>query len=168
MNQGLRSQLRQVRLLVLDFDGVLTDGAVYVDTEGRESVRCSHRDGQGIQDVRTAGIEVIVISGQRSGYVDARCRKMGIRAFRGISDKVACLRAYLAETREQTRFSQVCFIGDDRGDIELLREVGVPCTVADGIDECKAVAHHITSAPGGHGAVREVCDLLLEAWKEVD
>ncbi len=163
MNQELREVFAGVRLLVLDFDGVLTDGAVYVDSDGHESVRCSHRDGQGIQDIRAAGIDVIVISGQRSSYVAARCKKMGIVSFNNVGDKVACLKDYMNAPDRTLTLKQVCFVGDDRGDMPLLHIAGVPCTVADAITECKKVARYITSASGGNGAVREICDLILEA-----
>lgn len=161
------ASLRNVRLLVLDFDGVLTDGSVYVDNDGRESVRCSHRDGQGIQDVRAAGIEVIVISGQRSPYVSKRCSKMGIVSYAGVDDKVRCLLNHMASSDPTLTVDQVCAVGDDRGDVQLLAVVGVPCTVRDGIRDCKGLARYITAASGGNGAVREVCDMLLEARKEV-
>lgn len=161
------ADFRSVHLLVLDFDGVLTDGAVYVDNDGRESVRCSHRDGQGIQDVRAAGVEVIVISGQRSAYVTRRCSKMGIVSYAGVVDKVKCLLDHMASHDPMLTVDHVCVVGDDRGDVPLLSIVGVPCTVRDGIQECKGLARFITTASGGDGAVREVCDMLLKAKEGV-
>lgn len=164
--EDITRRLRRIRLLVLDFDGVLTDGHVLVDRDGVESVRCSHRDGQGIGDVRRAGLLVVVISGQQSSYVAARCQKMDIPFFYGIADKVRCLREYLVSLNSSISLDEVCFVGDDRGDLPLLRIVGVPCTVADGVTECHQLAVVVTQRKGGDHAVREICDLILAA-KEV-
>lgn len=151
----------QVKLLVLDFDGVLTDCTVFLDIDGREFVQCHHRDGQGIKLIREAGISVVVISGQESPYVARRCEKMKIDGFHDVRDKVACLEQYLAKNHPNIHLQDICFVGDDISDIPLLNKVGLPVAVADATPTVKAVAQYVTSRPGGREAVREVCDLIL-------
>lgn len=151
----------RVKLIALDFDGVMTDGRVIVGTDGIESVVCSHADGQGIETIEKNGPHVVVISGQKSGYVDARCQKMKIDFFRGEKNKPERLRAYLAEKHPDISLSQVCFVGDDRSDLEVMKIVGFPVAVANATDEIKNLAKWVTSQSGGAGAVREVCDLLM-------
>ncbi|MEA1929455.1 MAG: HAD-IIIA family hydrolase [Patescibacteria group bacterium] len=158
----------EIRLLVCDFDGVLTDGKVVVGTDGVESVVCSHADGQGIELVRKAGIPVVVISGQKSPYVDPRCRKMKIDFFRAIKDKPVCLRGYLAKHYSDVTLDQVCYVGDDRSDLAVMRIVGLPVAVQNATDEIKEVAAYVTARCGGDGGVREVCDLLLDAKAATD
>ena len=121
----------KIRLLALDFDGVVTDGTVVVGTDKVESVVCSHADGQGIETVRKNGIPVVVISSQRSSYVDVRCEKMGVDFFRGEKDKPGRLRNYLAEKHPSISLEQVCFVGDDRSDLAVMKVVGLPAAVAN-------------------------------------
>lgn len=163
MKRQLQQMFAPVRLLALDFDGVLTDGSVLVDSAGMEAVRCSHRDGQGIQALRAIEIPIVVISGQRSGYVQRRCEKMTIPCFGGITDKVGCLIGLLRKRWQGVTLQQVCFVGDDTGDIPILRAVGVPCSVSNGIQECKKISRYITQHRGGDGAIREICDVILDA-----
>ena len=151
----------KIRLLALDFDGVVTDGTVVVGTDKVESVVCSHADGQGIETVRKNGIPVVVISSQRSSYVDVRCEKMGVDFFRGEKDKPGRLRNYLAEKHPSISLEQVCFVGDDRSDLEVMKVVGLPVAVANATSEIKALASWETKQAGGAGAVREVCDLIV-------
>lgn len=165
MISGNLTKLNQIKLLALDFDGVLTPAKVIVSASGDESVVCSHRDGQGIESVRKAGVPVIVISGQRSLYVEKRCNKMGIDFFQNIKDKPACLLEYLKEKQPGVTTEDVCFIGDDASDLAVMSVVGVPIAVADGTEEVKQCALGITSRNGGEGAVREVCDAIIEAKK---
>lgn len=153
---------RGLRLLVLDVDGVLTDGRLYFGPQGEELKVFHVRDGHGIKSVMRAGLEVCVISGRRSEAVERRCRELGIRHVRqGIEDKSAALREILAElgrTPEQT----AC-VGDDTPDLPVMALVALPVAVADAHPDVLAAARYVTRAPGGHGAVREVCDLLVEA-----
>lgn len=157
----LARKLKAVKLLALDCDGVLTDNYTYVDNIGNEFSRFSHRDGKGIQLVREAGIEVVVITSQVSAYVNKRCAKMKICCKQSVGNKADVLYHLLNDIR--LRFFEVCFVGDDVGDLEVMRVVGLPIAVADAIDEVKSVALYTTKRNGGEHAVREVCDLILKA-----
>ena len=151
-----------LRLLVLDVDGVLTDGRLWFGADG-ETLKAFHvRDGYGIKAVQRAGLEVGVISGRRSAAVERRCAELGIRHVRqGCEDKAAALRELLALTGAAPE--QTVAIGDDSPDLPVLAIVGLPVAVADAHPDVRAAARYVTQLPGGHGAVREVCDLLVEA-----
>jgi 3-deoxy-D-manno-octulosonate 8-phosphate phosphatase (KDO 8-P phosphatase) len=149
-----------IRLLVLDVDGVLTDGRLHFGPKG-EALKLFHvRDGLGIQQVAQAGIEVAVISGRKSTMVDVRCRELGVEhVFQGAKDKVAVLQKLCARLKIEP--AECACIGDDLPDIPVMRKVALAFAVADAHTEARHAAHLITRLPGGHGAVREVCDYLL-------
>ena len=160
----LRQKLQKIKLLAMDFDGILTDGCVYVDQNGIETVRCSHRDGLGIDLLKKNGIQVVVISKQTNPVVSARCRKMQIDCFQKISDgsgKLDILKKVLEE--KQLNREEVIFMGDDVNDLAALDYAGVAVTVADGRPQVKKICDYITQAAGGQHAVRELCDMILEA-----
>lgn len=152
-----------VRLFAFDCDGVLTDGHVIASSDGVEAAVFSHRDGQGVEAVRKAGVCTVMISSQRSDYVDARGKKMQIDFFKGIKDKLECLKGYLKDQNPQITLDEVCFVGDDLSDHEVMSVVGYPAAPADAIAEIRTIAKHVTTRFGGHGAVREICDLIIEA-----
>jgi 3-deoxy-D-manno-octulosonate 8-phosphate phosphatase (KDO 8-P phosphatase) len=167
--EKLRAKAAQVRLLILDVDGVLTDGRIIMDHEGRELKAFDVRDGHGIRLAQEAGIAVAVLTGRSSPVVQKRADDLGISWVRqGVFDKVAAFEEIaraIGVTDKET-----CFVGDDLVDISLLQRVGVPVVVADGVEQARRVALYVTAAPGGRGAVREVCDLLLEAggqWEKI-
>jgi YrbI family 3-deoxy-D-manno-octulosonate 8-phosphate phosphatase len=152
--------LRQVRLVAFDFDGVFTDNSVYVSDEGRESVRCWRGDGIGLSALASLGIATVVISTERNSVVQHRSRKMGIRCFHGCDDKVAVLRQVADELSIQ--LDHVAFVGNDVNDLGCLSIVGLPIVVADAHPAVKSAALYSTKATGGHGAVREICDMIAE------
>jgi 3-deoxy-D-manno-octulosonate 8-phosphate phosphatase (KDO 8-P phosphatase) len=154
----------RARLLILDVDGVLTDGRLYYGARG-EVLKCFHvRDGYGIRALREAGIEIAVISGRRSAAVARRCRELGIRhLIQGADDKLAAF-ARLA-TRLRIRAAECACIGDDVPDVPLLQVIGLSYAVADAHPAAKKAARHTTRLRGGCGAVREVCDQLLTATR---
>ncbi len=156
------SAARSIRLLVLDVDGVLTDGRLYYGPRG-ELIRCFHvRDGHGIKALRAAGVEVAVLSGRRSAAVDRRCRELGIRhVLQGVGDKLSAFGRLAARLRVPP-FACAC-IGDDVPDVPLMRAVGLAFAVADAHPEARRAAHYTTSLDGGRGAVRQVCDHLVGA-----
>lgn len=152
----------RIRLLVLDVDGVLTDGRLYYGVRG-EALKVFHvRDGLGLKLLAAAGVKVAVISGRRSGMTARRCRELGVRHLvQGVEDKLAAfhrLRARLGVTA-----GACACVGDDVPDVPLMREVGLSFAVADAHAQARSAAHVITQLPGGRGAVREICDYLLEA-----
>ncbi len=149
----------KVRLLVLDFDGVLTDNRVMVREDGTESVLCSRGDGFGIGLLVKAGFEVCVLSKEENPVVSARCRKLKIPCIQGCDDKLPVLKKLASERRLEA--SGVAYVGNDLNDLDCLRWAGTPVAVADAVTEAKAAAVWVTQAPGGFGAVREVCDAIL-------
>jgi len=153
---------RSVQLLVLDVDGVLTDGRIYLTERGEELKVFDVRDGSGIVAVRTAGIRVAIISGRSAAAVDRRARELGIEPVKqGVRDKgveIDALFAALGVNR-----AQVACVGDDTGDLPMFARCGLSVAVADAHDDVIAKADWVTKRPGGRGAVREVCDLLLSA-----
>jgi 3-deoxy-D-manno-octulosonate 8-phosphate phosphatase (KDO 8-P phosphatase) len=151
---------RGIRLLVLDVDGVLTDGRLYFGPRGEALKAFDVRDGAGIVRLRRAGVQVAVISGRRSPMVAARCRELEVRyLYQGVADKLA------AFTRLRTRLrfppAACACVGDDVADVPLMRSVALSFAVADAHPEARRAAHIVTRRGGGAGAVREVCDLLL-------
>jgi 3-deoxy-D-manno-octulosonate 8-phosphate phosphatase (KDO 8-P phosphatase) len=155
-------QARAIRLLAMDVDGVLTDGRIILDHQGHE-LKCFHvHDGQGIALARQAGLHIAWISGRTSVAVCRRAAELGVRwVYQGISDKGQVLQELLGHTGLTA--SVVAYIGDDLGDIPVLRRVGLPIAVADALPEVRACAAWVTRQAGGQGAVREVIDLLLHA-----
>jgi len=152
----------RVRLLVLDVDGVLTDGRLYYDADGRESKGFHVRDGYGIQNVLAAGIGVAVISGRRSSAAAARLAELRIpHVFLGRNDKREVLDQLLEELR--ISLDDVACVGDDALDLEIMVPAGLGITVADAHPDALRAADWVTAASGGRGAVREICDLLLSA-----
>lgn len=154
--------LRDIHLLVLDVDGVLTDGRLYYDGNG-EALKVFHvRDGYGIKLVARAGVIVAVISGRNHPAVAARCRELGIEHVeQGCENKQAAFKRLLAKVGLEA--TQALCIVDDTTDVGLMRAAGYSIAVADAHPEVRAMANRTTALPGGHGAVREVCDQLLAA-----
>jgi 3-deoxy-D-manno-octulosonate 8-phosphate phosphatase (KDO 8-P phosphatase) len=153
---------RYVRLLVLDVDGVLTDGRLFLSATGEEFKVFHVRDGAGLVAVQRAGIAVAIISGRTSAAVARRAEELGIGHVRqGIADKGAELEQLQAELAVAT--AETACIGDDTPDVPLLRRAGLAIGVADAHPALLAAAHWVTPSAGGRGAVREVCDLLLSA-----
>ncbi len=152
------------RLLVLDFDGVITDNRVLVDDEGKEAVMAFRSDSLGVQALQNAGIQVIVISSEINPVVTARCRKMGISAIQGVLDKPQILLEYL----QQQKIAQehVVYLGNDINDTPCFPLVGCAVVVADAQPEAIRQADRVLSRNGGYGAVRELCDIILQSTSE--
>lgn len=149
-----------VRLTVLDFDGTLTDDRVWVDQDGRESVVCSRRDGQGLEMLAAAGMEILVISKERNPVVTRRCEKLRIACWQGVDDKLTLLQELLAERNVDAK--EAVYIGNDVGDLACMRHVGFSFAPADAHPDVLNEADLILNWPGGRGAVREMCEILLE------
>lgn len=154
--------LGSIRLLVLDVDGVLTDGRLYFGADGEELKVFHVRDGLGIKQVQQLGVTVAVVSGRRSPPTIQRCRELGIaEVFLGVEDKEHTFSALC--TRLGVTPRECACIGDDSPDLPLLRQAGFAVAVADAHPDVRRVAHRTTTLGGGQGAVREVCDWLLNA-----
>jgi len=153
-----------IKLLVLDFDGVLTDNRVWVNQDGVETVAANRSDSYGLGLLRKAGVESIVISKEANPVVAARCKKMNIPYLQNIDDKEKALRELLVEKGLDS--SQVAFIGNDVNDLPGFRVAGWSVAVADALPEVIREADYVLSNRGGHGAVRELCDLILKSIQE--
>ena len=153
-----------VELLVLDFDGVLTDDRVWVNARGEESVAAHRGDGYGLAQLRKAGLQMIVISREENEVVAARCEKLGIPVMQGIEDKASALREVLE--RGKIEPSRAVYVGNDVNDLPCFPLVGCAVAVSDAHPQVLAAADMRLSLPGGHGAVRELCDQLLERVKD--
>ena len=160
--EGAIARAAAIRLLTLDVDGVLTDGRLYFSARGEEMKSFHVRDGAGIVQVLGAGIQVAVISGRDSEAVQRRMSELGVTWVRqGVKDKLQALREILDRLRLDPQC--VACVGDDSPDLPLMRAAHLACAVADAHASVRQCAHYVTELPGGQGAVREVCDLLLHA-----
>ncbi len=152
----------EITLVVLDVDGVLTDGRLWFGADGELQKAFHVRDGHGIKSLLAAGVGVAVISGRRSPAVTARMRELGVAdVAQGVADKARALAELLKRNAVDAR-SVACLV-DDTPDLGLMSAVGLPAAVADAHPEVIAAASHVTRAAGGRGAVREFCDFLLAA-----
>jgi 3-deoxy-D-manno-octulosonate 8-phosphate phosphatase (KDO 8-P phosphatase) len=159
----------RIKLLILDVDGVLTDGTIILDNTENE-LKCFHvRDGHGLVMLANAGVRIAVITGRYSVVIERRARELGIKdVFQKCLDKRIAYR-HLAE-KYSLSDEEIAYIGDDVVDIPVLAICGLPVAVADADDEVKAFAKMVTSKRGGRGAVREVADFILKAkgvWKDI-
>lgn len=160
-----KSSLSGVRLVAFDVDGVFTDGRFYLSDDGVETKAFHTQDGFGIRQLLNAGIEVAVISGRRSGAVERRMSELGVsHVVQGCKDKVAALdkiRATLGIAADEC-----AYVGDDLPDLPLLQHVGAGFAVANAVAALHEQCEFSTSAPGGGGAVREVCERILGAQSQ--
>lgn len=150
-----------LKLVGFDVDGVFTDGRFYLSDDGIESKAFSTQDGYGIRRLLDAGIVVVVISGRQSAAVERRMAELGVKyVIQGCKDKVAAFDGVLAELGIDR--AATAYVGDDVPDIALLQHVGHAIAVANAVGEVKFVCDTTTSAAGGAGAVREICDSILQ------
>lgn len=148
--------------MLLDVDGVLTDGRIVIDDRGVETKRFHVRDGQGIALLMRAGIEVGLITARASPSVGYRAKELGIKLVRqGVRDKLAAYRDIKA--RRGLDDDRIAYVGDDILDLRVMLTAGFAVAVADGAPEVRSAAHWVTAAAGGAGAVREVAELLLKS-----
>ena len=159
-----RPMPENIKLLVLDFDGVLTDNRVFVNQDGVESVAANRSDSYGLGMLRKVGIESMVISKETNPVVAARCKKINVPYLQGIDDKEKALQALLAERELDP--ANVAFVGNDVNDLPGFRVAGWSVAVADALPEVIREADYVLSKPGGRGAVRELCDLILKSIQE--
>ena len=165
----MEKQLAKIKLLLLDVDGVLTDGRIIYDNHGNELKAFDVKDGHGLKLLQRTGIKVGIITGRSSAVVTRRAQELGIEIlYQGALRK---LEPYLEILSEQGLIDeQVAYIGDDLVDLPILQRVGFSATVADAVPEVFPYVDYIATRPGGCGAVREICDLLVRAsgqWDEL-
>ena len=159
----------EVRAVICDVDGVLTDGSIILCDDGTEAKRFHVWDGTGIKYLLRSGIEVAFLTGRESPVVVRRARELGVKHLRqGAKDKVPAYEELLADLGVDDR--QACYVGDDLPDIPVMRRAGFAVAVGNARAEVQAAADHVTTAPGGQGAVRELAELILKAqgkWQAV-
>jgi 3-deoxy-D-manno-octulosonate 8-phosphate phosphatase (KDO 8-P phosphatase) len=163
-----RQRAEAIRCLILDVDGVLTDGRIIMASDGTELKCFDVKDGHGIVLAHRVGLETVLLSGRKSPVVEQRAQELGIkRVYQKVWDKLALYEKLLEELGLTDE--QVAYMGDDVVDVPVLKRVGLAIAVADAHDSVKAAAHYVTHRPGGRGAVREAIEFILKAqgrWSE--
>ena len=169
VKEELRERAKKVKLLLLDVDGVLTDGRIIYDSLGRDMKFFDVHDGLGVYALRKAGIKTVLITAKGSRSISPRARDMRVEeVFENISPKSAVLEKILKKYKAD--IDEVCFVGDDLVDLCLMKRVGFPVAVFNAAPEVKQAAFYITLREGGRGAVREIAELILKSqdkWKEI-
>ena len=164
----VQERARQVALLVMDVDGVLTDGGLYYRPDGEIFTRFDVKDGHGLVILRHLGIPSAILTARTSKIVETRMRELGVpHIVQGARDKDAGLRTILQAAN--VRVDQVAYIGDDVNDLPVLQQVGLAACPADARPEVREAVHHVCKTPGGHGAVRELVEMILHAqgrWED--
>ena len=167
MKKRLPQQARGVRLAIFDVDGVLTDGTLYVSPRGEEFKAFHILDDHGLRMLLERGVDLAILSGRKSGAVTSRARELGIsRVIQGAQDKLAAYRSLLRGLR--LREQNTAFMGDDLPDLPVLLRCGFAISVPAAPAPVRAHVHYVTTAHGGRGAVREVCELIMRAQGTFD
>ena len=159
---SLAARIKPLRLIAFDVDGVLTDGGLYLSDSGEEVKRFNSLDGHGLKMLKASGVELAIITGRVSRCVELRAGNLGItRLYQGVEDKLAVMQSLLAELKLAPEAA--AFMGDDVVDLPVLRRVGLALSVPDAPQIVRDHAHYVSQRDAGHGAVREVCELILGA-----
>ena len=158
--------LRRIRMVILDFDGVMTDNRVIVLQDGNEAVTCSRSDGMGIQQLLTEGVTALVLSTEANPVVQARCTKLGIPCIQNLGgNKVQAFREYLTENHLNA--DDVLYLGNDVNDLECMELAGLSVAVSDAHHSVLGIADWVLALSGGSGAVREVADRIIQARQPI-
>jgi 3-deoxy-D-manno-octulosonate 8-phosphate phosphatase (KDO 8-P phosphatase) len=169
VREDVREKARKIKLLLLDVDGVLTDGRIIYDSRGHDIKFYDVHDGMGVYALHKAGIKTILITAKGSRAIRPRARDMRVEAiFENVSPKSAVLEKILKKYKCQ--ISEICFMGDDLVDLCLMKKVGFPIAVFNAAPEIKEAASYVTVKEGGRGAVREVAELILKSqgkWQQI-
>ncbi|MCE9569325.1 MAG: phenylphosphate carboxylase subunit delta [Rhodocyclales bacterium] len=158
---------KDIKLVILDVDGVMTDGRIVIDDNGVESRNFDIKDGMGVVVMMMSGVEVAIITSKKSGAVRHRAEELKIKRFHeGIKKKTEPYEEMLKEMNITD--AQVAYVGDDLVDLSMMKRVGLPIAVGDAVEDVKAHAAYVTKARGGYGAVREVAEMILKAQDKWD
>jgi 3-deoxy-D-manno-octulosonate 8-phosphate phosphatase (KDO 8-P phosphatase) len=164
---SLAERIKPLRLVAFDVDGVLTDGGLYLSDSGEEFKRFNSLDGHGLKMLKASGVELAIITGRTSKCVELRARNLGIsRLYQGVEDKLATMQALLAELKLAPEAA--AFMGDDVVDLPVMRRVGLALSVPAAPQVVRDHAHYVSLREAGHGAVREVCEMILGAQGTLD
>lgn len=167
MPEDLPGRLRELRLMIFDVDGVLTDGTLYLGDAGTEMKAFNVRDGHGLKMLKESGVEVALLSARRSHAVERRAAELGIALVeQGATNKGTVFDALLARTR--VPLSAAGYMGDDVVDLPVLIRCRFGSSVPEAPEAVRGRVHYVTRAPGGRGAVREVCDLIMQAQNTLE
>ena len=169
MKKNIKEKLKGIKLLILDVDGVMTDGRIIMDNEGKEIKNFNVRDGHGLKLLQRYGIKVAILTGRQSKVVEHRAKDLDIK---DVYQKAFNKKDVFEKIIKNHKLSpeEAAFIGDDIIDIPVLRRVGFSVAVADAADVVKKSVDYITNNKGGYGAVREICEMILKAqskWPEI-
>ena len=163
----LAKRIQAVKLVAFDVDGILTDGGLYLTDSGEEFKRFNSLDGHGLKMLKASGVELAIITGRTSRCVELRAKNLGItRLYQGVEDKWGAMQKLLAELNLTPEAA--AFMGDDVVDLPVMRRVGFAITVPNSPQIVRDHAHYLTQREGGHGAVREVCELIMSAQGTLD
>lgn len=169
IKEEIKAKAGKIKLLLLDVDGVLTDGRIIYDSRGRDSKFFDVHDGLGVYVLAKAGIKTILITAKSSKTIRPRAKDMRVaEVFSDIFPKTAVLDKILKKYK--VALDEICFVGDDLVDLSLMKKVGMPVAVANAAGEIKEAASFVTSHSGGRGAVREIAELILKSqdkWKDI-
>jgi 3-deoxy-D-manno-octulosonate 8-phosphate phosphatase (KDO 8-P phosphatase) len=158
---------KYIKLVILDVDGVMTDGRIVIDDNGVESRNFDIKDGMGVVVLMMSGIEVAIITSKKSGAVRRRAEELKIKRFyEGSKKKTEPYEEMLREMNITD--GEVAYVGDDLVDLSMMKRVGLPIAVGDAVDDVKQHAAYVTKARGGYGAVREVAELILKSQEKWD
>lgn len=161
-DKAINALAAKIKLLILDVDGVLTNGQFMLGPNGEEYKQFNTQDGQGMRSLMDSGVQIGIITGRNSPVVAQRAKDLGLQfLYQGRREKMSALKAMLSEATLTA--NQAAYVGDDWPDIPVMQHVGLAIAVNNACAETKQAAHYITQANGGAGAVREVCELLLKA-----
>ncbi|MDD5057920.1 MAG: HAD family hydrolase [Sideroxydans sp.] len=158
----LTERIKPLRLIAFDVDGVLTDGGLYLTDSGEEFKRFNTLDGHGLKMLKASGVELAIITGRTSRCVELRAKNLGItRLYQGVENKLAAMQSLLADM--QLAPEAAAFMGDDVVDLPVMRRVGLALSVPGAPQVVRDHAHYVAQREAGHGAVREVCELIMAA-----
>ncbi len=164
---SLGARIKPLRLIAFDVDGVLTDGGLYISDSGEEFKRFNTLDGHGLKMLKASGVELAIITGRTSKCVELRAKNLGIaRLYQGVEDKLAVMQSLLSELKLAPEAA--AFMGDDVVDLPVMRRVGLALSVPGAPQIVRDHAHYVSQRDAGHGAVREVCELILGAQGTLD
>lgn len=161
-----KTEANNIKIIISDFDGVFTDNKVYINENGHEQVRCSRLDGIGISKLKLIDVEIIVVSSEPNDVVLKRCKKLKIEAYNNVSDKGHFVKNLLK--RKGLNKDNALFVGNDENDIPAIKHVNYTVGVADSFKKFSKSATHMLSQKGGNGAVRELCEILVNKKRAVE
>ena len=169
MKKNIKEKLKKIKMLILDVDGVMTDGRIIMDDTGRETKNFNVRDGHGLKILQRYGVKVAILTGRKSKVVEYRAKDLEIKyVYQKVYNKKEVFEKILK--KQKLSADEVAFIGDDIVDVPVLKKVGFSVAVADALDIVKKSVDYVSEHKGGKGAVREICDMILQAqgkWPEI-